>query len=197
MERQALLPCCTELHLNPHGSTLELHTYVRWEHLVLDSNFVCHSCIHAHTHAHTAHTHTAHTHTHTHTPVVTASWYAVPSDISIPIYCTHLPPTLVCAQRYYYYINNGIDTSHVAPLEDSWLLHVLNRVPVKHKVRVLWHRDIWGMECCAVCQWQLTSLSLPSLPPSSSSLPTPPLLPLCLSCCRDPFQSKWTNCQKR
>jgi dynein heavy chain len=36
--------------------------------------------------------------------------------------------------RYYYYIHNGIDTSHVAPLEDSWLEHVLNRVPKRHKL---------------------------------------------------------------
>ncbi|XP_059164025.1 dynein axonemal heavy chain 7-like isoform X1 [Physella acuta] len=30
--------------------------------------------------------------------------------------------------RYYYYINHGIDTEHVAPMEDSWLEHVLNLV---------------------------------------------------------------------
>ena len=31
-------------------------------------------------------------------------------------------------QRYYYYINNGIDTEHVAPMEDSWLINVLHLV---------------------------------------------------------------------
>ena len=31
-------------------------------------------------------------------------------------------------QRYLYYINNGVDTEHVAPLEDSWILNILDRV---------------------------------------------------------------------
>ena len=33
------------------------------------------------------------------------------------------------AQRYLYYVNNGIDTDHIAPLEDSWLSHVLSLTP--------------------------------------------------------------------
>ncbi|XP_060067000.1 dynein axonemal heavy chain 7-like [Ylistrum balloti] len=35
--------------------------------------------------------------------------------------------------RYYYYIHNGIDTEHVAPMEDSWLENVLNLVPYELK----------------------------------------------------------------
>lgn len=37
--------------------------------------------------------------------------------------------TLFFFQRYLYYINNGIDTDHVAPLEDSWLQNVLRLIP--------------------------------------------------------------------
>lgn len=38
------------------------------------------------------------------------------------------------AQRYYYYIHNGIDTEHVAPMEDIWLEHVLDLVPDELKI---------------------------------------------------------------
>ncbi|CDQ57277.1 unnamed protein product [Oncorhynchus mykiss] len=35
--------------------------------------------------------------------------------------------------RYYYYIRNGIDTEHVAAMEDSWLENVLDLVPTHLK----------------------------------------------------------------
>ena len=69
-------------------------------------------------------------------------------DISGNIYLPLSPCTLSWAQRYYYYINNGIDTSHVAPLEDSWLLHVLGRIADKHKVR----RLLLHSGACVECQ---------------------------------------------
>ncbi|XP_067117728.1 dynein axonemal heavy chain 7 [Osmerus mordax] len=36
--------------------------------------------------------------------------------------------------RYYYYIRNGIDTEHVAAMEDSWLENVLDLVPTHLKM---------------------------------------------------------------
>ena len=43
--------------------------------------------------------------------------------------CTPTPSLSPHAQRYLYYVNNGIDTDHIAPLEDSWLSHVLSLTP--------------------------------------------------------------------
>jgi len=36
-------------------------------------------------------------------------------------------------QRYYYYIHHGIDTEHVAPMEDSWLENVLALISTELK----------------------------------------------------------------
>ncbi|KAJ3371980.1 Dynein heavy chain 7, axonemal [Kappamyces sp. JEL0680] len=36
-------------------------------------------------------------------------------------------------QRYYYYITNGVDTQHVAEMEDDWLENVLKLIPKKLK----------------------------------------------------------------
>ena len=60
--------------------------------------------------------------------------YLCPHSMSTILVSTFSICHLLFFQRYYYYIHNGIDTSHVAPLEDSWLEHVLSRVPRKHKV---------------------------------------------------------------
>ncbi|XP_075255991.1 uncharacterized protein LOC142348499 [Convolutriloba macropyga] len=46
--------------------------------------------------------------------------------------------------RYHYYISNGIDTEHVAPMEDSWLQHIMGLVkePLKkHQIDVSWRRE--------------------------------------------------------
>ena len=37
-------------------------------------------------------------------------------------------------QRYLYYIQRGIDTEHVAPMEDSWLEHVMSLLHQKLRV---------------------------------------------------------------
>ena len=53
---------------------------------------------------------------------------------------------LSISQRYYYYIHNGIDTEHVAPMEDLWLDHVLALVPnrcfLNFKIFFIW--DVYG-----------------------------------------------------
>ena len=45
-----------------------------------------------------------------------------------------LPPSLP-PQRYLYYIQRGIDTDHVAPLEDSAVLSVMTKLKPKLTVR--------------------------------------------------------------
>ena len=37
--------------------------------------------------------------------------------------------------RYYYYIRHGIDTQHVAPMEQYWMDNVLSLVPKRLQVR--------------------------------------------------------------
>ena len=41
---------------------------------------------------------------------------------------------LLTFQRYYYYIHHGIDTEHVAPMEDVWLENVLSLISENLKV---------------------------------------------------------------
>jgi len=47
----------------------------------------------------------------------------------------------VILQRYYFYIHNGIDTEHVAPMEDSWLENVLMLISGDLKVSEM-NRDV-------------------------------------------------------
>ena len=53
------------------------------------------------------------------------------SVMEVMIMCLHF-----CLQRYYYYIHHGIDTEHVAPMEDAWLENVLSLVSDDLKVKV-------------------------------------------------------------
>lgn len=37
--------------------------------------------------------------------------------------------------RYYYFIRYGIDTIHIAPIENAWLKHIYSLIPQKLKLQ--------------------------------------------------------------
>ncbi|XP_076854479.1 dynein axonemal heavy chain 7 isoform X2 [Brachyhypopomus gauderio] len=56
------------------------------------------------------------------------TWGSITAD-STPPTCGSPTATEKDVLRYCYYIQNGIDTEHVAPMEESWLQNILNLVP--------------------------------------------------------------------
>ena len=68
---------------------------------------------------------------------------------------------LMWFQRYYYYIHNGIDTEHVAPMEDLWVEHILQRISEQLKVGLndtlkTIDKRLQTKTACAIKLWMCT-----------------------------------------